>query len=169
MEKKTKVYAFGFKERPYWWPEGFEFVPLNEKPSVDWLPDAPIVVHLKSVRSFIPLALRIARSRPSGRLPEAILYKPKGTEEPDDTAPYFDAVIEEGEEERFVELLSCPLTLTIGEWADEKVVPGWLKEHIRDCEYCGREFVRRVGIHRELQAIFWWRGTRREMSDDKIH
>jgi hypothetical protein len=61
----------------------------------------------------------MAASQASGRLPEAVLYVPKGKEPPPEAAVYFDAVVREGEEARLAELLSCPLRLSMEEWVEE--------------------------------------------------
>jgi len=168
-KKKIKVYVFGFAERPGWWPKELEFTPLSQKPRAGWLPDAPILVHINVVRDYIPLALRISKFHPSGRLPEAILYKPRDVKEPVDTAPYFDDVICEGEEERLLRLLSCPLTLTIGEWADADYVPDEIREHLRNCDNCRDVFEKHMRDVYWLYQLLQKRSPRQRINNEHVH
>jgi len=147
-----KIYAVGFRKRPEAWPSEWDFRPLpRARP-----PEGPIVVHLSALKRFIRFAQRMAASQASGRLPEAVLYVPKGKEPPPEAAVYFDAVVREGEEARLAELLSCPLRLSMDEWVEELPLeavftqgpepwkygrlPEAVRQHLEACKSCREAF-----------------------------
>lgn len=159
-----KIYAVGFRKRPEAWPSEWDFRPLPRTHP----PEGPIVVHLSALKRFIRFAQRMAASQASGRLPEAVLYVPKGKEPPPEAAVYFDAVVREGEEARLAELLSCPLRLSMDEWVEELPLeavftpepwkygrlPEAVRQHLGACKSCREAFREALEARRRFHRAF---------------
>ena len=158
MNTAHRVWVLGFPEKPPDWPAGVPFEPC----SPDALPPGPVVVHSLAVGRFIEVASRTV----SGRLPQAVLYLPPGASEPPEAAAYFDAVLRADETDRLAELLACPHTLSVHEWAEHlprealfgaldalrehQSLPREAREHLAGCQVCRDEFQRAVQLRRRL-------------------
>ena len=118
----------------------------------------------RAIRKFQKMA------RKNGRLPEAVLYIPKGMEVPPEAYTYFDAVVREGEERLLKEFLKCPYRLTIDEWVEElpRVVdvrkkkpwkngkiPLYIQKHIDGCKLCRKAFRRALRKKQELDMLLF--------------
>ncbi len=165
---KTTVYTLGFEEQLANWPQELNFKPLSD---VSMLQQGPVVVHVSRLKDFIRRAQELAELRSDGRLPEAILYLPKGKQISPEATDYFDAVVQEGEEFRLLELLRCPYRLTIDEWIYELSVaelfshkekpwqcdalPEKVRSHLESCPDCQKAFMMALEARRQFYRFFF--------------
>lgn len=180
---KPTVYTLGFEEQPASWPQELDFTPLSD---VSMLQQGPVVVHVSRLNDFIRRAQELAKLRSDGRLPEAILYLPKEGQIPPEAIDYFDAIVQEGEEFRLLELLRCPYRLTIDEWIYElpvaklfsqkekpwqhEALPEEVRSHLELCPDCQKAFMMALEARRRFYRFFFQDPSNyalRELSEQK--
>lgn len=111
--RKQRVYLWGFPEEDgRHWPPDLE--PIHTE---GWPAEAPVVVHASAAEQFQREAMD--HLSPDGRLPEAILYLPRGAEAPEGAWAYFDATVQEGDWNSLLALLVCPRQFKMAEMAEE--------------------------------------------------
>lgn len=127
MEKRT-VYLWGFRaEEVGSWPADLEPVA-----TMDWPSGAPVIVHADAAERF--QAEAVQHLLPDGRLPDAILYLPHGTEAPTESWAYFDAAVAAGDWQALRALLACPRRFQLAQMADNlSVAFVWsLGDHVEE-------------------------------------
>lgn len=111
-----KIYLWGFETADLaGWPYLFETIHIAETPA-----PGPLLVHARAIEEYITLSQ--TQTSEDGRLPEALLYLPRGSAKPKGVWAYFDQIIQEGDWATLDRHLSCPQRLRVVEMADE--VPG---------------------------------------------
>lgn len=151
---KQEVPVWGFEEEETRdWPPDLEPVPVPHPPG-----EGPVVVHGRAARRFREEAERHRRA--DGRLPEAVLYLPRGSEAPPEAWAYFDTTVAEGDWDALREILACPRRFEMVEMADELPasflqeldrpvedvpvadlpLPAQVREHLATCTACREAF-----------------------------
>ena len=116
MDKQV-IYLWGFAQEDVAdWPKVFAPVRVTELPQ-----DQPVLVHYQGLAAY--QAQVLARPRPDGRLPDALLYLPKGVQPPPGFRSFFDATVQEGEWSELRKLFACPQQFRMQEMADELPAP----------------------------------------------
>jgi hypothetical protein len=113
--EKQQVYVWGFDAEAMagpLWPQDLEPVPVTT-----WPHDAPVVVHAQAAAAFQAAALQ--HPWPDGRLPEAILYLPRGEGIPATAWGFFDTTVQAGDWPTLRRLLEDPQQFRMAEMADE--------------------------------------------------
>lgn len=160
-----KVYLWGFEDQELraWPPD------LQPVRSPRWPQDGPVVVHSRAVEAFQAEAL--AHPLPDGRLPEAVLYLPTGSQPPAEAWAFFDATMQEKDWDALRRLLLCPRLYEMEEMAEELPasfladlvrpvrqlraeklpLPTEAREHLASCGVCRQAFDRAVEARLRLR------------------
>ena len=164
------VFLWGFDEHDLRsWPP--DLVPT---PAPAWPQEGPVLVHSRALEAFQAEALM--HPLPDGRLPQAILYLPAGSQPPVEAWAYFDATVHEGEWDMLRGLLACPRLFEMEEAAEnlpaaflaelarpirqlnsaELPLPEETREHLARCVTCRHAFDRSVEARlRRLGQGLW--------------
>lgn len=109
------VYLWGFSSDSLSsWPE--DLIPTDLS-TPDWPTSAPVIVHGNGADEFLELAEEYPLE--DGRLPDAVLYLPKGIRASVAMQSDFDATVKAGDWAALRELLTCPQQFLMAEMADK--------------------------------------------------
>ena len=123
-----------------------------------WTGTGLLMVHVRAIDTFLSEVHKF-RS-PDGRLPDAILYLPKGMDPPKGAWAYFDAIVREGDWQAIRDLARCPRQFLMAEMvedlpatlffnADQPItsiplrelpLPQTVLDHLEVCDTCREQF-----------------------------
>lgn len=164
---RIRVYGFEEAELEEWPPD------LRPEPvrSLDSLPEAPVVVHLRAFPAFREAALALGER--FGRMPDAVLYRPPGEASPEGAASFVDAEVEARDWEALRRLMACPRRFRSAEWAEDVPedhlfamadpptpaeladlpLPPEVREHLRQCAVCQEAFAEALRARRAMARM----------------